>query len=133
MPEPVEPHGPLVRVCASSELVDGGRGVRFAVALRFARDGSRSTGFVVRYDGKVYAYLNQCAHVPAELDWQLGEFFDHSGLYLMCATHGAVYWPDSGRCAGGPCRGAGLRPLGVVEKEGAVYWQPDERVRSPEP
>ena len=27
-------------------------------------------------DGVVRAYLNRCAHVPVELDWVEGEFFD---------------------------------------------------------
>jgi nitrite reductase/ring-hydroxylating ferredoxin subunit len=48
---------------------------------------------VVRYGGVVYGYLNRCAHVPIELDWAEGEFFESSGLYLMCATHGAVMRP----------------------------------------
>jgi nitrite reductase/ring-hydroxylating ferredoxin subunit len=64
-----------------------------------------------------------------ELDWVEGQFFESSGLYLMCATHGAIYAPDSGRCVGGPCRGARLRALEVEERdtpEGrAVFWLPD--------
>ena len=85
--------------------------------------------FFVRYDGRVYGYLNRCAHVPMELDWVEGQFFESSGLYLMCATHGAIYAPDTGRCVGGPCRGAQLRQVDVEERdtpEGrAVFWLPD--------
>jgi hypothetical protein len=29
--------------------------------------------------GRVYAYLNRCAHVPMEMDYQAGRFFDDSG------------------------------------------------------
>jgi nitrite reductase/ring-hydroxylating ferredoxin subunit len=115
-----------VALCSSAALADGGTGVRFAVASRAMRREHRLSGFVVRFDGTVYGYLNQCAHVPSELDWQDGQFFDHSGLYLMCATHGAVYEPESGRCVGGPCRGARLQALCVLEHDGVVYWQPDE-------
>jgi len=25
---------------------------------------------VVRFDGKPHAFLNQCGHLPVELDWQ---------------------------------------------------------------
>ncbi len=116
-------------VCEADALLDGGKGVRFAV-IAF---GHPTTGFVVRYDGKPFAYLNRCAHVPIELDWSQGDFFESSGLYLMCATHGAVYEPDTGKCAGGPCRGGRLRPIAVSERDGGIWWQPDDMVRSPAP
>jgi nitrite reductase/ring-hydroxylating ferredoxin subunit len=49
----------------------------------------------------------------------------------MCATHGAVYLPDSGECAGGPCKGGRLRPIALTEAQGKIYWQPDESIRAP--
>jgi nitrite reductase/ring-hydroxylating ferredoxin subunit len=125
MPELEQP----VRVCESAALEDGGVGVRFSVEVR----GRAMSAFVVRYAGGVYGYLNQCAHVPMEMDWQEGHFFESSGLYLMCATHGAIYEPDTGRCVGGPCRGAHLSKLDVVERNGAVWWQPDTLFRVPTP
>ena len=115
------------RICASDELLEGGRGIRFAVSAF----GDKGTGFVVRYGGKAYAYLNRCAHVPIELDWAQGEFFESSGLYLMCSTHGAIYAPESGFCAGGPCKGGRLRPIAVQEVDGSVFWAPDEFIKPP--
>jgi nitrite reductase/ring-hydroxylating ferredoxin subunit len=89
--------------------------------------------FFVRYEGRAHGYLNRCAHVPMELDWAEGQFFESSGLYLMCATHGAIYAPDTGKCVGGPCRGGRLRALQVDERdtpEGrAVFWLPDGELR----
>lgn len=118
-----------VRICASSELVDGGAGVRHAATY----GGGEVVVFFVRYDGRAYGYLNRCAHVAMELDWSEGQFFESSGLYLMCATHGAIYAPDTGRCVGGPCRGGRLRPVEVDERdtpEGrAVFWLPDDELR----
>ncbi|RSZ57572.1 Rieske 2Fe-2S domain-containing protein [Massilia atriviolacea] len=116
-----------VLVCASEQVLEGGRGVRFGVSAF----GDKATGFVVRHKGVVYAYLNRCAHVPIELDWAEGEFFESSGLYLMCSTHGAIYVPESGFCAGGPCKGGRLRPIGVTEADGQIYWQPDEFIKPP--
>jgi nitrite reductase/ring-hydroxylating ferredoxin subunit len=118
-----------VRVCAADELVDGGAGVRYPATL----DGGDAVVFFIRYDGRAFGYLNRCAHVPMELDWAEGQFFESSGLYLMCATHGAIYAPDTGKCMGGPCRGGKLRPLLVEERdtpEGrAVFWLPDGELR----
>ena len=115
----------LIPVCDSSALEDGGKGVRFPVTA----GGEDSTGFAVRYGNTVYAYLNRCAHVPIELDWNEGEFFESSGLYIMCSTHGALYTPETGRCAGGPCRGGRLRPIAVFEKDDQVFWRPDDYVK----
>jgi len=114
-------------VCDGADLQDAGRGVRFKL-LAHGRPG---TGFVVRHGGQVFAYLNQCAHVPIELDWKEGEFFESGGQYIMCATHGAVYEPSSGRCAGGLCRGGRLHPIGVRESAGKIYWLPSEHFRAP--
>lgn len=114
-----------IPICASASLADGGKGVRFPVTA----GGEDRTGFVIRYGNKIYGYLNRCAHVPIELDWNEGDFFESSGTYLMCSTHGALYVPESGRCAGGPCRGGSLRPIAVFEKGDQIFWCPDDYIR----
>ena len=58
--------------------------------------------FALRFDGEVVSYLNRCAHVPAEMDWQEGQFLDGDQRFIMCSIHGAVYEPRDGRCVGGP-------------------------------
>ena len=104
-------------ICASDELADTGAGVRFDIV----RQGEAVKAFVIRHHGRVHAYLNRCGHVPVELDWQEGHFFDHSGLYLVCSTHGALYSPENGRCIAGRCAGRGLAPVPVIEEDGGVY------------
>lgn len=116
-----------VFICESSAVEEGGKGIRFPVSAF----GDAATGFVVRYHGKVYAYLNRCAHVPVELDWFKGEFFESSKLHLMCSTHGAIYAPESGACLGGPCRGGKLRPIPVREADNRISWQPDQHIVPP--
>lgn len=104
-------------ICSSEDLPERGAGVRFSVeAARGA-----IPAFVVRYRGKVQGYLNRCAHVRVELDAQPGEFFDVSGLYLVCSTHGAAYVPETGYCIGGPCKGQRLTKLAMEERDGSVY------------
>jgi nitrite reductase/ring-hydroxylating ferredoxin subunit len=122
----VEPGAVGILIGASDALHEGGKGLRFPVTV----SGAPGTGFVVRYQGQAYGYLNRCAHVPIELDWAEGEFFESSGLYLMCSTHGAVYLPSNGLCAGGPCKGGRLRPIAVQEQDGQLFWQPDDVVKS---
>ena len=96
----------------SAELEDGGKGVRFPLPAL----GEFVTGFAVRFKGKPYAYVNQCAHVSVELDWTEGEFFTAQQDFLVCATHGAHYRPDNGFCVAGPCKGRSLKPLEAIEQ-----------------
>lgn len=109
-------------ICSSNEVAEGGKGFRF-LAPRYGRE---VQAFVVRFQGKIHAYYNECGHIPAELDWLPGEFFDDSKLYLICSIHGALYAPDSGRCLGGRCQGRGLKPLRVSESEGSIYLEYDK-------
>jgi nitrite reductase/ring-hydroxylating ferredoxin subunit len=110
-------------ICSGAELVDSGKGVRFTVT-RFSRE---APAFVIRFRGQVFAYLNECGHVPAQMDWQPGEFFDHSKLYLICSIHGALYAPETGQCLGGRCQGKGLKPLKVREIEGQIYLEQESK------
>ena len=107
-----------VRLCASDELIEKGNARAFEV-LHFRQP---ARGFALRFDGEVVAYLNRCLHVPMEMDWQPDEFLDSSKEYILCATHGAVYQPQTGRCVGGPCGRGKLKPIDVEERDGVVYW-----------
>jgi nitrite reductase/ring-hydroxylating ferredoxin subunit len=101
----------------SAALADGGPGLRFEVR----RGGETLPAFAIRFGGIVRAYVNECQHQCTELDWNPGEFFDAERLYLICATHGALYEPHSGICVDGPCRGAHLATIAVAEHDGGIY------------
>ena len=103
-------------ICASTELVDAGPGVRFETVFQ----GEPAPAFAVRHEGRVHAYLNRCSHVAMELDWQPGAFFDADGRDLICSTHGAFYSASSGKCIGGPCSGRPLVKLAVEERDGQI-------------
>jgi len=109
--------GDWVRLCDSQALIDGADAVPFEV--RF--DGHVCRAFAVRFEGQVHAYLNRCSHVAMEMDWLPNRLFDDTGRWLLCATHGATYAPDSGQCVAGPCQG-GLIKVPLEEREGVVYW-----------
>ena len=105
-------------ICPSDALLDAGRGVRFEVEYF----GEPAPAFAIRKNGKAHGYLNRCAHVAMELDWQDGVFFDSDGRDLLCSTHGATYEASSGRCIGGPCDGTPLVKLRIEERDGMVYF-----------
>ena len=68
-------------------------------------------GFVVRWQGNVYAFRNHCAHAGHPLNMEPDKFFSADESMLLCRSHGAVFQPDTGLCVGGPCAGAYLQAL----------------------
>ena len=85
------------------------------------RCGARTVdGFVINHGGNFYAYVNRCAHVGTPLDMWPNEFFTADGRHLICATHGAMYAPDTGECIAGPCPGARLTRLPLALEEGRL-------------
>lgn len=110
----------VIVLCRVAELKEGARAVPFDVIY----GGQTCRAFAIRFKGVAHAYLNRCTHVAMELDFQPDRFFDDSGQWLLCATHGAVYQPTTGECAGGPCRG-GLIEITLSERDGVVHWHTD--------
>lgn len=124
--QPPQPQGGVF-LCNSSELENAGQAHGFDVVYA----GQTCRAFAVRFDGEVYAYLNRCTHIAMEMDYRENHFFDAQGQWLMCATHGATYSPQSGACVGGPCRG-GLTKIEVIEKDEAVYWLTQYNLKKPQ-
>ncbi len=116
-----------VDLCSSTALLDSGEAVAFDVSL----DGRVVPAFAIRFEGQVHAYLNRCAHVPMEMDYQVNRFFDSTGQWLMCATHGAMYHPQTGACRSGPCRG-GLLKIVITEVDGMVRWHTADHLKPTE-
>ena len=108
------------RLCASAELAERGDAILFDV-LQW---GQPARAFALRIEGRVVAYLNRCAHVPTEMDWQPGQFLDSERQFIVCSIHGATYQPETGRCVGGPCGRGRLVVIEVEERDGEVYWYP---------
>jgi nitrite reductase/ring-hydroxylating ferredoxin subunit len=91
-------------------------------------DGQNCRAFAIRFQGRAHAYVNRCTHIAMEMDYRPNRFFDDSGRWLLCATHGATYAPHTGECAGGPGRGP-LVKIELTESGGVVYWRPSPRVK----
>ncbi len=106
-----------IPLCNAADLVEGSLAVPFDVVY----GGEDLPRLRDTFRGQPHAFLNRCSHVAMELDFQPDRFFDDTGQWLLCATHGAVYKPDTGECAGGPCRG-GLVKIALSEHDGVVHW-----------
>ena len=88
-------------------------------------DSYRVNCFLVNHQGSFHAYVNSCRHLVTPLDFVRYQFFSEDGRHLVCATHGAVYEPDTGLCVDGPCKGLSLHVLPVsVESDQVIVGCP---------
>ena len=83
-------------------------------------DDRRVEGFLINHRSDFHAYVNRCRHVPLTLDWVENRFFTPDGKYLLCATHGAYYEPDTGMCVDGPPCGLALYRIPLRVRDGRV-------------
>ena len=78
-------------------------------------------GFVVRQGDAVYAYQNVCAHVGHPLNWRPDTFLTKDQSAIICASHGAMFDIETGKCFAGPCRGQSLRAVTTEVRDGLIY------------
>ena len=88
---------PSVTIAQLGE-VEPGKTKKFMLSV----EGRETECFVVNYDGQYFAYINRCAHVPMTMDWIDNQFLTEDARYILCATHGAAFEPDTGECVFGP-------------------------------
>lgn len=97
----------VVRVCSLGALGDPG------AREFFSGDGDWPfRGFVVQIGGQLRAYTNVCPHKSHPLNMDDDDFLVPKLRLLRCASHGALFEPESGLCIHGPCAG---RSLGSLE------------------
>lgn len=88
----------------------------------WVEDGNDKEGFVIRLGAALYAYRNQCRHIPMTMDWVENRFLSRDRCYIQCATHGALYEIATGICVDGPPAGERLiaLPLEVMGEDVVV-------------
>ncbi len=97
-----------------------------AVEFRVGEDDWPFRGFIVRWQGQVYAYTNTCPHTGHPLNINPDGFFSLDMMSLLCTSHGALFEPDTGLCIGGPCSGAKLKALECrIDNGRVVVYAPD--------
>lgn len=101
-----------VALCRVDELTDPG-------SKGFQREGQQL--FAVRQGQQVFVYQNRCPHRGIPLEWVPDQFLDHSGRLIQCASHGALFLPESGECVAGPCAGESLTPVTSHIEDGLVW------------
>jgi nitrite reductase/ring-hydroxylating ferredoxin subunit len=89
-------------------------------------------GIVVRRNAAVCAFANVCPHKGHPLNLADDDFLvtvPGGGPLLRCASHGALFVPESGLCLVGPCAGRGLRRLECRVADGVVLVRaPDSQM-----
>ena len=93
---------------------------RDAKGFVFGAGGDRFELFVVRAEGRVFGYVNDCPHTHTPLDFQPDRFLNRERSLLLCSTHGALFRIDNGYCVRGPCAGRSLTSMPVTEKDGQI-------------
>jgi nitrite reductase/ring-hydroxylating ferredoxin subunit len=104
------------RVCALAEIPDAGAREFFIGAGDWP-----FRGFVLRLDGLVRAYANICPHKRYPLNLADDEFLVPGERLIRCASHGALFDPESGLCLYGPCAGRSLQALECRVAGGEVF------------
>lgn len=77
--------------------------------------------FAVRQGQQVFVYENRCPHRGIPLEWVPDQFLDSTERLIQCATHGALFLPDTGECVAGPCAGTSLTPRRCYISDGQVW------------
>lgn len=116
-PRPGNPARPApgTRLCAVDEMEDPG-----SKLFRYREGDYLFQGFLIRRNGRVFGYIDRCPHngLPLEL---FGRYLTAEGDLIICASHGAVFTPETGKCVGGPCPGQSLWTWPITVEDGEVF------------
>ncbi|MFN3386879.1 MAG: Rieske (2Fe-2S) protein [Candidatus Thermochlorobacter sp.] len=100
----------------SSDLADG-----MSKLFHYSRNGESVEGFIIRYQGKIYAYINLCPHAHEPIIFGHQSAFNSDKRYIVCREHFAMFNPETGVCVSGPCPIADLVKIEVVEKDDMIH------------
>lgn len=111
---------PVYAICAAKDFPNRS-GKAFSL-LRVGED-ERETPwhiFVVRWDKKVYGYVNRCPHNGVNLDWETNQFLEQGSNRIICGKHGSLFELETGKCIEGPCQGQSLERVSLAVMDGDI-------------
>jgi nitrite reductase/ring-hydroxylating ferredoxin subunit len=77
-------------------------------------DGGREKAFVVRKGERVYAFWDACPlYGDPPLAWRTNAYLNAARDRIVCASHGAEFEIETGRCVLGAALGKSLRPAPI--------------------
>lgn len=79
---------------------------------------------LVRHEGGVFAYRNDCPHLNIELNYLPDVFLDTEKRYIQCINHDALFQIEDGFCIFGPCQGQSLTKIPIEIKDGEIWLSP---------
>ena len=110
----------LQQLCHITEVSDPG-----AKGFTLKQGRKERLLFIVKKDGQVYAYENECPHAHINLEWQEDDFLDMDKSNIQCSVHGALFKIETGDCLSGPCNGTGLTKAKIeVDGDGNIFVMP---------
>lgn len=112
-----------IEICRQSEL---GEGDFREVPIRYRN--LPYSSIVFRMKDRVYAYLNQCVHMPRRLNCERNTIFNADGDHLRCSMHGIVYTPENGESISTMCNGARLQQIQLSLTNDRIFFD-DKHVR----
>ena len=115
-------------ICQGFQIPELGK---FSFNIKYR--GNPYGAILIRFNGAVYGYLNQCVHMPRALDCEESNIFDESGRYLQCSMHSICYDPVSGESLSEICAGKKLTALKVREEGSWVYLLDKRAVMETQP
>ena len=80
-------------------------------------DGSRTKAFAIRRGDRLHAYWDACPHYGGTpMAWRTNAYLNAAGDRIVCASHGAEFEIETGRCLHGTALGQSLEraPIGTT-------------------
>jgi len=86
--------------------------------------GSRVKVFAVRKNGCLYAYWDACPHYGGTpMAWRNDAYLNATRDRIVCASHGAEFEIETGRCVHGAALGCSLTPAPMrARADGALVF-----------
>jgi len=103
-------------VCRDNELQE-----KHFLIIALNYRGKPHSGIIFRFNGNTLAYLNQCVHMPRQLNCESNAIFDKQQNLLRCSMHGIVFDPFSGESLSTMCKDEKLIKLQLKTIDDEIF------------